>query len=179
MNTEEQLVECLQKGGVAVLRTDTLYGLVARVDNEEAVERVYTLKQRDTDKPCIVLIPDASCVPAHQEVINRLTEKYKGIPTSILVPKSTEPAWITRGQDSVAYRIPQDENLRNLLRQTGSLIAPSANPQGLRPARNIDEAREYFGQSVSCYLDGGEVSSQIAASQLIQVNADGSETKLR
>ncbi len=179
MNTEEQLVECLEKGGVAVIRTDTLYGLVARIDDEQAVEKVYELKRRDTDKPCIVLIPDASYVPAHQESINRLTEKHKGIPTSILVPKSTEPSWITRGQDLVAYRIPQDENLRAVLKKTGPIIAPSANPQGLPPAKNIQEAQEYFGQSVDCYVDGGEVSPEIGASQLIQVNPDGSETQLR
>ncbi len=178
MNTE-QLVECLQKGGVAILRTDTLYGLVARIDDEQAVEKIYELKGRDYDKPCIVLIPDASYVPAHLEVINRLTEKYKGIPTSILVPKSTEPGWITRGQDSVAYRIPQDENVRAVLKKTGPIIAPSANPQGLPPAKSIREAREYFGESVDAYLDGGEVSPEIVASQLIQVNTDGSEIKLR
>ena len=179
MIKEEQLVECLQKGGVAILRTDTLYGLVARIDDEQAVEKIYELKGRDYDKPCIVLIPDASHVPAHPDIINRLTEKYKGIPTSILVPKSTEPRWITRSQDFVAYRIPQDANLRSLLRQTGPLIAPSANPQGLPPAKNIQEAQKYFGQSVDVYLDGGEVSSEIVASQLIQVNTDGSEIKLR
>jgi L-threonylcarbamoyladenylate synthase len=178
MNTE-QLIECLRKGGVAVIRTDTLYGLVARIDDEQAVEKVYHLKERNDDKPCIVLIPDATYVPAHQDVIKRLTDEYRGVATSIVVPKSTEQASITRGQDSVAYRIPQDESLRALLRHTGPLIAPSANPQGLPPARIVEEARVYFGQSVDCYLDGGEIPQDVAASQVIRVNADGSTAKLR
>lgn len=178
MNTE-QLIDCLNQGGVAVIRTDTLYGLVAKYDNEQAVEKVYVHKERDEDKPCIVLIPDATYVPAHQDVIKRLTDEYRGVATSIVVPKSAEPDWVTRGQDSVAYRIPQDENLRALLRHTGPLIAPSANPQGLPPARTVEEARAYFGQSVDYYLDGGAVPREAAASQVIRVNADGSTTKLR
>ena len=61
MNNElNQLVLTLQRGGVAVLRTDTLYGIVARADDEAAVAQVYRLKQRDSNKSPIILVADAS-----------------------------------------------------------------------------------------------------------------------
>ena len=45
------------------------------------------------------------------------------------------------------------------LEQTGPLIAPSANLQGQPPAKNIQEAYEYFGDAVDLYVDGGTVES--------------------
>ena len=168
----------LQKGQVAILRTDTLYGLVASMSDEEAVEKVYQLKGRDFTKPCIVLVSDEASIGEYGDLVAGVSSQYTE-PTTVVVPSTTEPSWITRGGDTVAYRIPHDEALRALLKETGPLIAPSANPQGLPPAKNIEEAREYFGQQVDHYLDGGEVSSQMVASQLIQVNTDGSQIKLR
>ncbi len=49
-------IKFLKKGGVGVIPTDTLYGLVASAGNPAAVERVYRLKGRAPDKPCIILI---------------------------------------------------------------------------------------------------------------------------
>jgi L-threonylcarbamoyladenylate synthase len=53
--------------------------------------------------------------------------------------------------------VPDEENLRNFLEISGPLVAPSANPQDKKPARNIDEARKYFGEGVDFYIDGGDL----------------------
>ncbi|RYF29297.1 MAG: hypothetical protein EOO17_02065 [Chloroflexi bacterium] len=54
--------------------------------------------------------------------------------------------------------LPDDAGLRKLLQQTGPLIAPSANPEGDPPAMTIAKAREYFGDTVDFYVDGGIVA---------------------
>ena len=53
---DEKLAAVVRNGGIAVMRTDTLYGIVARADNEQAVERVFEVKHRDADKALIVLV---------------------------------------------------------------------------------------------------------------------------
>ncbi len=177
MNTQE-IVDVLLSGGIVVIRTDTIYGIIARASDRKAVEKVYTAKHRDPDKQCIVLISDAASVPAHAELIEFYSQAEK-LPTSVVVPVSDEPAWIVRGGDSVAYRIVRNELLKKITERVGPVIAPSANPEGKMPARSIAEAKKYFGDLVDLYIDGGEVPRTVHASQIVRVNKDGTVDHLR
>jgi L-threonylcarbamoyladenylate synthase len=177
VNTQN-IIDTLSGGGIVIIRTDTIYGIIARVADKEAVEKVYSVKQRGLDKQCIVLIADANSVPAHADIIEHYSESEK-IPTSVVVPASDEPEWILRGGDSVAYRAVRSELLRSIIEKVGPVIAPSANPESKPPARNISEAKKYFGDSVDLYVDGGEVPRTVHASQIIRVKADGSVDHLR
>ena len=56
----EKLIEVLNSGGVAVMKTDTIYGIVASAFAVDAVEKIYDLKKRDRSKACIVLISEIS-----------------------------------------------------------------------------------------------------------------------
>lgn len=180
MNTQHRTIEeCLLAGGVAVLRTDTLYGLVACAANKEAVERVYALKGRTNTKPCIILVAEKKDIPFDQEVLAQVYTETQDRATSVVVPINTQPPWLTRGGETLAYRVPHDEALLAILRTTGPLIAPSANPEGQPPAQNIEEAQEYFGSRVDWYLDGGVVSSDVQASRIISLQEDGKQERLR
>lgn len=174
----DKVVSTLLDGGIVVIRTDTIYGVIARVADEKAVEKVYAAKQRDPSKQCIVLIADAASVPAHTELIDFYAQA-ETLPTSVIVPASDEPVWILRGGNSVAYRIVCDDFLKQIIEKVGPVIAPSANPENLPPARNITEAKDYFGDSVDLYVDGGEVPDTVHASQIIRINKDGSVEHLR
>lgn len=170
-----EIIEILRTGGVGILRTDTLYGLVASAHNESAVRRVYELKGRDDDKSPIVLIGSSNDIfdtisQSHQDYIG---EVWPG-PVSVILPSLRAPSWIRRGNDSVAYRVPANDELRTFLLETGPLIAPSANPQGMQPAMNIQEARYYFADKVDFYVDGGSVENP-KPSQLIRLHDDGVE----
>lgn len=175
-----KLVNILKSGGVAVVRTDTLYGLLASADDEQAVRRVYEIKGRDDNKPPIVLIADMTQL--YNQPDNRAADLLQQVwpgKVSVIIPSETAPSWVTRGGHTVAYRLPDNEALRELLRQTGPLIAPSANPQGRQPAANIEQAQSYFGDSVDYYEDGGEVTNAAQPSQLLRILDDGSVERLR
>lgn len=177
MNDElNQLVLTLQRGGVAVLRTDTLYGIVARADDEAAVARVYRLKQRDSNKSSIILVADASQTYADVPTLPSLDTSQ---PTSILLDSPHAPQWLRRANDMLAYRQPQLPWLQAVLHQTGPLIAPSANLEGQPPARTIAEARAYFGNGVDYYYDGGTVPTDTPPSRLVRVLSDGEVERLR
>lgn len=161
------IADALNQGGVVVLRTDTIYGIVTRADNHHNCDTIFAMKQRDADKSCIILIADESQMwdtesrNAYQAAKQVLDDTY---PTSVIVPIGEHtPSWLVhhdQHQDDVAFRIPQTTSwLIELLARTGPLIAPSANLQGQPPARDIEEAYSYFGDAVDLYVDGGTVES--------------------
>ena len=163
------------------MRTDTLYGIVARADDKQAVERVYGVRHRESKKASIVLIANdrqiwnQSAVQVNKAVLDQF---WPG-PVSIILPAGSEsPSHIYRGENSIAFRIPADEELRDLLSATGPLIAPSANIEGEPPAKTIEEAYEYFGDYVEFYVDSG-VCENTAPSKIIKIQEDGELLQLR
>lgn len=177
---DQPLIDLLRSGGIAVIRTDTVYGLVASADIESAVERVYEVKGRDAHKSCIVLLHDMSGAYGQgADLLHESHVSYQDEPTSFLVRGHGAPHWLLRENDDLAYRIPHDVRLLQLLAQTGPLIAPSANPQGLPPAMTIAEAKVYFGGSVDMYVDGGAVPLDTVPSRLIRIHENGDIEQLR
>jgi len=174
----KKLTEVLANGGIAVVRTDTIYGIIARASKMRAVEKVYAVKHRDPTKQCILLIPGSGSVREHSAVISKYSSPDQP-PTSIIVPKTDEHEWLLRGGKSIAYRVVRDEFLKKVVQAVGPVIAPSANPEGLPPARTIKEAKAYFGDDVDIYIDGGEVPEETKASRIVQLNKDGSVITIR
>lgn len=157
-----ELVKSIKNGGVAVIPTDTLYGIVGQAASSEAVEKIHQLKGRDESKPFIVLISsidDFSLLDIDlDEASKKLVKKYWPGKVSIVFP---------RASDTLAVRLPEYPKLTDLVKKTGPLVAPSANPEGSPPAKNIQEAINYFGDKVdyyceaasSAYVDGGKLEA--------------------
>lgn len=179
LNHNEDLIETLLSGGVAVIRTDTLYGLVARADDESAVARVYAIKHRNPSKSCIILVDSPASIYGSADGRASVLSPMPTLPVSYLIDGSGAPPWLLRQNRELAYRIPTVSEVRDLLTITGPLIAPSANPEGQPPARTIDEAKNYFGDLVDIYVDGGTVSDATEASKLIRLHPDGTQERLR
>ncbi len=175
----DALIATLRHGGVAIMRTDTIYGIVGLATHEATVERIYRSKQRTPTKSPIILIGDISQMfDRYNDMISAIFPTYWPGPNSLILPSSNAPTWIIRDNASVAYRLPADQALRKLLIETGPLIAPSANPEGAPPALSIVEARAYFGAHIDHYEDGGICRSP-AASRIYKVNPDATVTQLR
>lgn len=155
------------------MRTDTLYGLLALASSKLAVEKVYAAKGRDFTKPCIVLVASVTGIPglSPQQQATYLSVNNKR-PTTLVVPATQEPHWLTRGHITVAYRVCTASALVDVIKQTGPLIAPSANPQGQPPANTIALAKRYFGDTVALYIDGGDVALDVAPSQIATFDND-------
>jgi L-threonylcarbamoyladenylate synthase len=155
----------LKAGEVGIVPTDTIYGLVAMASDRRAVEKVYALKGRDFSKPCIILIADPKDMnrfgiakPAIEKA-----KQYWPDKTSVVVPlpKNLDKkfSYLHRGKLSLAFRCPSFYELKKLIKSTGPLIAPSANPEGNSPATSLLEAHNYFLDKVSFYVDGGNLDT--------------------
>lgn len=180
----QDLISLLQKGGVAVMPTDTIYGLVARSQDEFAVRRLYEIRKRSPDKPCIVLIGDMAAlsdfsVELREAERKKVKEYWSDLyPTSIILD-CPDPAlaYLHRGTHTLAFRLPISEGLRSLLLKTGPLIAPSANLEAFPASESITDAEKYFGEQVDLYVDGGIIRAK--ASRLVRLHKDGSVSILR
>ena len=53
---DENIIKVLKGNGVVVMPTDTIYGMVGRAENEAVVRRIYSIRKRNPEKPCIILI---------------------------------------------------------------------------------------------------------------------------
>jgi len=177
--SDPQVTTLLRSGAIGVIRTDTLYGIVCLADDEQAVDRIYQLKDRSEHKSPIVLIASTEQLydDPSAETLNHLDALWPG-PVSIILPSQQAPKWLRRENDSIAYRLPAPDELQKLISRTGRLIAPSANPEAHVPAMSIDEAYDYFGDSVDFYVDEGLVEDD-RPSKLIRINQDGSIERLR
>lgn len=178
----EREIEVLKHGGIGVIPTDTLYGIVGSAMSPDTVEHIYRVKKRNTQKPLIVLISSIDDVQ-NFEIDNLGEEQMKVLahywpgPTSILLPcNSSKFEYLHRGSGSIAFRLPNKKDLIELIRETGPLVAPSANVEGEKPAATIVEARNYFGNEIDFYIDGGELNNQ--PSTLLKI-VGGEIVKLR
>ncbi|MCI0532675.1 threonylcarbamoyl-AMP synthase [bacterium] len=159
----EGSISILKSGGIGVMPTDTIYGIVCSALLPSAVERLYRVRRRDTEKPFIVLILDVSelmrfCIAPNEQDKKMLDGLWPGKVSVIFPCSSPEFFYLHRGTKEIAFRIPADDSLRAFLKKAGPLAAPSANPAGLPPAETIEEARNYFGKEADFYIDGGHIT---------------------
>src|SRR3989344_1366255 len=113
------IVKIIKNGGVGVLATDTLYGLVGQASLAAATKRIYRLKKRQANQPCIILISSLQDLAKFG---------IKPSPTRSKILKRLWPGPVSIILDGQAFRLPDRPTLTKLLRRTGPLIAPSANP---------------------------------------------------
>jgi L-threonylcarbamoyladenylate synthase len=177
----EKAINVLLNGGVVIARTDTIYGILARADLKKAVEKVFEIKNRNLQKPNVILLTKYEDLPNISEKNRQTYQKLnQERPTTIVLPASdNSPEFLTRGGKSLAFRVVENHpNLIRIIERTGKLIAPSANPENKAPARNITEARRYFGKKIDFYLDDGEVAENLP-SRIIQIDENGTIKTLR
>jgi tRNA threonylcarbamoyl adenosine modification protein (Sua5/YciO/YrdC/YwlC family) len=169
------LEQTLLADGLAVIPTDTIYGLVCLASSQKAVQRLYTLKPREL-KPGTVIAANVD------QIINlgvkrryiKAVEHLWPNPISIILPCTTEASYLHQGKQSLPFRIPADENIRHLLELVGPLMTTSANNPDCPPSTTIEEAKAYFHDAVDIYVDGGHLSKN-QPSTIIRIVDDAIE----
>lgn len=180
-HTHPDLVHHLLNGKLAVIPTDTIYGIAGIAKKPATIAEIYRIKHRSPAKPLIILISKVDQladfgINLDENTKMELNSHWPG-PVSILLPcPNPDLQYLHRGTNEIAFRLPDKPDLRALIDQTGPLAAPSANPENQPPAINIEEAKAYFGDQV-IYLDGGTLAG--SPSQLIRIHADGTVERLR
>jgi L-threonylcarbamoyladenylate synthase len=167
---KKENIEILKSGGVGVIPTDTVYGLACSVFKEKALERMFTLKGRAENKPPVVLIGDISDLEKFDTKISlkhlEIMKKYWPGELTIIFEISSKFKYLDQGL-GLAVRLPNNDKVLEILKNTGPLATTSANLQGQPLAKNIMEAKKYFDDRVDFYEDWGELDS--SPSTLIRI----------
>lgn len=157
-----EVVEILNSGGVGVVPSDTVYGLMGQLFNQAAVERMYDLKDRPLNKPVgTILLAEPEQLEGYVSPEDLLrAEVYWPGPTSIILNLDNRLMYAHRGWNALPFRIPNNAALRSLLKATGPLATTSANIAGRKTADAIEEAMGVFRENVDFYVDGGDLSGR-------------------
>ena len=166
-DNEETRIEAARiigAGGVIAFRTDTFYGLGADPLNPDAIRKIRELKGREDRKPILLLISDESEVDRfiqQSAFFKVVAHGHWPAPLTLIGASRPElPIELTSGTNSLGIRLPDDENVRALVRACGgALTATSANVSGEPPARTAKEVANYFPQGIDLIIDGGEVTA--------------------
>lgn len=168
------LVEYLNTpGAVAVIPTDTVYGVAARAADPKAVTTLYAAKKRHAKPGTLIAASIDQLVELgfKRRYLTAVEQFWPGA-VSVIIP-CPNLEYLHQGIGSLAVRIPDNPWLIQLLNQTGPLQTSSANQPGEPPATTIQEAKDYFGDEIGWYEDGGTVNNP--PSTVIQVIDDAIE----
>lgn len=155
----------LADGQVVAAPTDTVYGLMASLNFPSAIEEIYKIKERPFSKAIPILLGDIeqieqvaqpSLLEAQSELLQTLTERWWPGPLTLILPANPLlPDILTAGQSTVAIRIPDHPQLRQLMRIAGPLAATSANLSGYAETTTALDVLAQLEGRISVIFDGG------------------------
>jgi L-threonylcarbamoyladenylate synthase len=158
----------LGKGELAVLPTDTVYGVGADAFSPHAVGVLLAAKGRGRQMPPPVLVGSRRAAFALVEDVSSsgsdLIDEFWPGGLTLVFRSSRSLIWdLGDTKGTVAVRMPLHPVALDLLKETGPLAVSSANLSGSPPATTADEAISQLGDAVSVYLDGGPCPGDVAS----------------
>ncbi len=145
----DKLRTILENGGAVILPTETVYGLFAQALNEDAVNRVYQLKQRPRDKAMNLNVSNLNDIYFFSQntpfFLEKLYNRFMPGPLTIILKANYNvPFWVNSGLDTVGFRLPNHEQTLRLISETGPLIGPSANISGNESGKKFSDIQAQF-----------------------------------
>jgi L-threonylcarbamoyladenylate synthase len=164
MTLLEDVLGELRSGGVALVPTDTVYGVAALPNMPTAVDKVFELKQRSRDKALPVL---AASIDELEEVVV-LDDRARRVarvlwPGGLTLVLRRRPEWtydVGGDPATLAVRVPRCAPTQELLQESGPLAVTSANLSGRPPATSAEAAAALVGGPTPVVLEGGMQSGR-------------------
>ncbi|MDA1337780.1 MAG: L-threonylcarbamoyladenylate synthase [bacterium] len=161
----DAITNSLKEGKVIVLPSDTLYGFSCLALSPISVEKIYTLKQRENNKPFIILISDISelekfGIKLNDYQLNFLKLNWPASLTVVFDVTDEKFSYLHRGIKSLGFRIPANQLLIDILRQVGPITSTTVNISGQPPVKTVDEAIKLFGSKIDLYVENGVMQSE-------------------
>src|SRR3972149_11730812 len=121
INDRKRIVRSLKEGKIGLFPTDTVMGICCRMDNTSSVERVFKIKNREKNKPFLILTSDIAQVKKYANINNpkvlKITEKYWPGPLTIILNAKKESVLsaVRAGGETIAVRIPDYDDLTSII----------------------------------------------------------------
>lgn len=170
-----QAVDKLKQGDVVAIPTETVYGLAGRIDNEDTLKEIFSVKSRPSFDPLIVHVSDLAqakeFVTSWPDIFDLLAKEFWPGPLTFIAPRNSKvSSLITAGLETVGIRSPAHPIAREIIQKVGvPLAAPSANRFGKTSPTRAEHVESEFSGKVPV-VDGGPceigVESTVLASRL-------------
>ncbi|KAA0231294.1 threonylcarbamoyl-AMP synthase [candidate division KSB1 bacterium] len=170
-------VNALREGQVIAYLTDTVYGLGVDARLPGAIDQIYVLKQRVTEKALPVIIASNNMLSGWVKYISPLAEKlmnefWPGPLTLVFEATKKVPQNLIAASSTLAVRVPARALPRLLSEQLNApIISTSANLAGRPAALTVADITDQFGETIPLILDSGAASTSLA-STILDVTID-------
>lgn len=188
MNFENDISNCLKvlnDGGVILYPTDTIWGLGCDATNEEAVDKIYNLKQRPAEKSMIVLVADERQVLQHVAnpdlAVFDWLKKNPG-PTTVIYDGGIGLADNLVADDgTIAIRICSDNFCKQLIKRFGKpIVSTSANISGQVAPANFSGITNEIKNGVDYVVEyRRDDTTSVKPSSIIRWNSDRGAEQIR
>lgn len=167
-----ELISMINNGGVGVIPTDTIYGLVAKIDHPIAVTKMYQLKSRELQPGTVIAssVEQLKQIGFPEAYLERVQHLWPNA-VSVVIPADNIADYVKSPRNDLPVRIPDYRQLLGLLEQTGPLMTTSANHPGEPHATCIDDVINYFDDKLDYMVNIGEITDR-PSSTIIGLNGD-------
>lgn len=179
------ITDVLEKGGLLLYPTDTIWGIGCDATNAAAIEKIYTLKKRDLSQKFIILVDSVEMIRNYvHEVPPKIDNLllYHERPLTVIYEKAKNlPEILVSDDGSIAIRIVTDDFCKDMINQFGKpIVATSANVSGQPFPPNFGGVSSDIIQGVN-YVVKHKQNSKIASqpSVLIKLSDKGELIFLR
>ena len=181
----ENAVQALNQGKIILYPTDTVWGLGCDATDEEAVEKIFTIKKRSATKSLIVMVSNFLMLRQYVREVPfkavELMEEATG-PLTVIYPESKKLAHNLLAEDgSVGIRIPNDEFCKGLISAFGKpIVSTSANISGEKPTSVFRELSTEIVNNVDYVVSYRQEDETICApSHIVKVDNSGNVITIR
>jgi L-threonylcarbamoyladenylate synthase len=160
-NSIEMAAEMLHDGGLVALPTDTVYGVAVSWKRVDALDRLFTVKHRDRDKPIAVLVSSLDAMMRSGLVIDPdvallLDQFWPGALTVAIKAPVGAPKALVAADGTIGVRMPNHRLALEVIEKAGGIVAcSSANISGNDPATSAADVMATLGEFLDGVLDGG------------------------
>ena len=173
-----QALSVLKKGGTILYPTDTIWGIGCDATDEQAVEKIYKIKQRSQSKALIVLVCDWAMLLKYIAQIPENKFKTQALslnrPTTIIYPNAIGLAPNLIAEDgSIAIRIPQHDFCHQLIKTYGKpIVSTSANIAGeAAPTHDLQTVSPTIKERVDYVCSPLKTSERNIASRILKIDS--------
>jgi len=157
-----QTLEVLNRSGVIIYPTETLYGIGAYATDLNAINEIYAVKDRARGKPFIVLVKDLEMLGKYfsvPDIILKHSEKFIEEPITFIFNQKIEfPEELSAGTNKIGVRISSNLFVKELFNYINTpLVSTSANISGAGNIYSFQQVKEFFNNKVDLIIDSGNL----------------------
>lgn len=163
MNTDAlQAIKVLNNGGIVIFPTDTAFGIGCRIDDDEAVKRLFKIRKRPEKKATPVLVSSLESARNYWKeipdlVVEQLIKPYWPGALTIILPCKTEkvPSSVRGGGSTLGLRMPDNDILLGIIQEVGvPILGTSANFAGEQTPYKLEDLNPELKKQVDYILPG-------------------------